>query len=372
MIYKPLVFPVRTPFELECGLNLPELDIAYCTYGALNASRDNVIWICHALTASANAADWWSGLFGKGQPFDPEKHFIVCANILGSCYGSTGPSSINPLTGETYGRDFPLITIRDMVKAHKMLCGHLGIEKIQLLIGGSMGGQQALEWAVEEPEFIGYLCLLATNAQHSPWGIAFNEAQRMALEADPTLAKAHPEAGRKGLEAARAVAMLSYRHYQAYSQTQLETDGDKLSGFKASSYQRYQGHKLFQRFDPLAYISLSKSMDTHNIGRGRGGVEKALAGVKAKTLVIGIQTDVLFPPDEQALIARFIPGAAFQIIESLYGHDGFLVEFAKIERLIRPFLQNKPLKSRYKDGALPYKRTKAFRNPKALPGSESF
>ncbi len=366
------ILQIREPFELECGVSLPELEIAYCTYGALNTAGDNVIWICHALTASANAADWWSGLFGVGKPFDPDKYFIVCANILGSCYGSTGPSSINPSTGEPYGRSFPLITIRDMVKAHRLLRDRLGISNIHLLIGGSMGGQQALEWAVEEPGFIGYLCILATNAQHSPWGIAFNEAQRMALEADPTLENAHPEAGRKGLEAARAVAMLSYRHYQAYSKTQVETDEDKLSGFKASSYQRYQGHKLFQRFDPLAYISLSRSMDTHNVGRGRGGVEKALAGVKAKTLVIGIQTDVLFPPDEQAFIARHIPGAGFRLIESLYGHDGFLVEFEKIESLIRPFLQNKPLKTRYKNTIAPYKRTKAFRNPKALPGSESF
>mgnify|MGYP002078317932 CR=1 FL=1 len=366
-------FHISGPFELECGASLPEVQIAYRTYGVLNPDADNVTWICHALTASADADNWWAGLFGPGNIFDPEKQFIVCANILGSCYGTTGPASENPGTGRPYGKEFPLITIQDMVKVHRLLRDHLGIKKVELLIGGSMGGQQALEWAVTEPDFIRNLVVLATNAKHSPWGIAFNEAQRMALEADPTLLEnGLPEAGRKGLEAARAVAMLSYRHYQAYSKTQVEPDGDKLSDFRASSYQRYQGSKLYKRFEPLSYISLSRSMDTHNVGRGRGGVEKALSSVKARTLVIGIETDVLFPPNEQEFIAGHVPGANFQVIDSLYGHDGFLVEFTKIAALIRPFLAGKSLKTRTKSGSKAYKSKKRLRNPKALPGSESF
>ena len=366
-------FHISGPFELECGAALPEVQIAYRTYGALNPDADNVIWICHALTASADADNWWAGLFGPGNIFDPEKQFIVCANILGSCYGTTGPASVNPETGRPYGKEFPLITIQDMVKVHRLLRDHLGIRKIRLLIGGSMGGQQALEWAVTEPDFIQNLVVLATNAKHSPWGIAFNEAQRMALEADPTLLENElPEAGRKGLEAARAVAMLSYRHYQAYSKTQVEHDSEKLDDFRASSYQRYQGSKLYKRFEPLSYISLSRSMDTHNVGRGRGGVEKALGAIQARTLVVGIETDVLFPPNEQEFIAEHIPGASYQVIDSLYGHDGFLVEFTKIAALIRPFLAGKPLKSRSKTGSKAYKSKKRLRNPKALPGSESF
>lgn len=315
-----------SPFPLEAGAQLPELNIAYSTYGSLNEKQDNVIWICHALTANAEAADWWNGLVGEGKLFDPAKNFIVCANILGSCYGTTGPMSINPVTGKRYGADFPLITIRDMVSAHQLLRAHLGINHIHLAIGGSMGGQQVLEWAYAEPYLFDKLVLLATNARHSPWGIAFNEAQRMAIEADPTIYHEGPEAGKKGLSAARAVAMLSYRHYQTYGATQSEEDEAKLDQFKASSYQQYQGLKLFNRFNVLSYLSLSRSMDSHHLGRGRGSIEEALSQIKTETLVIGIKSDILFPTEEQSFIATHIPRAKFVTIDSLYGHDGFLIE----------------------------------------------
>lgn len=326
------------PFSLEAGAVLPRLTIAYSTYGQLNAARDNVIWICHALTANSEAEEWWPGLVGRGFALDPDRYFIICANILGSCYGTTGPDERQPDTGRPYGRDFPLISTRDMARAHELLRRYLGIGRIKLLIGGSLGGQQALEWAIARPQQFDKLCALATNAQHSPWGIAFNEAQRMALLADRTFGTDAPEAGRAGLEAARAIAMLSYRHYRTYETSQQETDADKLDGFRAASYQRYQGYKLWKRFSPLAYYSLSKTMDAHHVGRGRGSIAEALAGIQADTLVIGIDTDVLFPLEEQALLTRYIPSSRLEVIHSDYGHDGFLTEAAPVGRLLEPFL----------------------------------
>src|SRR3954469_11395801 len=219
-------------FQLECGKSLPSIDIAYSTYGTLNEAKDNVIYVCHALTANADVAGWWPGMVGDDSVFNPQKYFIVCANLLGSCYGSTGPSSINPETNEKYGANFPLLTVRDLVKAHQLLAQHLQLKSIHLLCGGSLGGQQAMEWAIMEPSFIKHLFLMATNPRHSAWGIAFNEAQRMALEG-----------GDKGLEAARAIAMLSYRSYSMYENTQTDLE-EKLDDFRAASYQRYQGMKL--------------------------------------------------------------------------------------------------------------------------------
>ena len=330
------------PFSLDCGEVLPEVDIAYCTYGKLNATGTNVIWVFHALTGNADALDWWDGLIGDGLLFDPKKYFLVCANVLGSCYGSTCPSSINPVTQKAYHKDFPLVTVKDMVKAHQILKEHLGIDKIYLGIGGSMGGQQLLEWAVMEPTAFEIIIPMATNARMSAWGIAFNESQRMALEADQTLYDIHPEAGNKGLEAARAIAMISYRHYQTYKDSQ-QDESDPLDNFRASSYQRYQGLKLRKRFEPLSYLSLSKSMDSQNIGRGRGGIETALLRVQAKTLIIGINSDVLFPVIEQELLSRYINGAQLEVIDSIYGHDGFLIEYGQLTYILSQFLLDYPM-----------------------------
>lgn len=356
------------PFKLESGAELAELNIAYCTYGNLNARQDNVVWICHALTANADAADWWNGLVGDGKLFDPKAHFIVCANIIGSCYGTTGPASINPATGRAYGPDFPLVTIRDMVGAHQLLQEHLGIRSIKLAIGGSMGGQQVLEWAIADPELFENIVLLATNAQHSPWGIAFNEAQRMAITADPTIYDDSPEAGQRGIEAARAIAMLSYRHYQTYQKTQSEETDEKIDGFRASSYQRYQGLKLHKRFNVLSYLALSKAMDSHNVGRGRGGVELSLSQITAKTLAIGIETDLLFPVSEQERIATHIPNARLEVIGSVFGHDGFLIESETIEKLVLPMFNGhwqKGVSKKKLNGQGPLDKL-------ALPGSEKF
>ncbi|HMQ49377.1 MAG TPA: homoserine O-acetyltransferase [Saprospiraceae bacterium] len=328
---------IKAPFQLESGQVLPELQIAYTTYGQLSKKGDNVIWVCHALTANSEVHDWWEGLFGAGNLLDPERYFIVCANMIGSCYGSTFAGSLNPLNGQVYGADFPLITIKDMVAAHELLRQHMGISHIHLAIGGSMGGQQVLEWAVEKPALFGHICLLATNAAHSPWGIAFNEAQRMALEVGLQTGDSAMMA--KSLEAARAIAMLSYRSYRSYQNRQQEAVLEKIDDFKAASYQRYQGLKLQKRFDFQAYWSLSKSMDSHHVGRGRGGVEAALKRVKARTLVIGIASDILFPVEEQLTIANGIRYSRLEIIDSIYGHDGFLIEHQTISELVHSLLR---------------------------------
>jgi len=333
----PSVFTLTTPLALESGATLPEVRVAYHTAGTLNATRDNVIWVCHALTANADVLSWWPGLFGPGCHFDPADWFIVCANILGSCYGSTGPlTPVAAGAGPLY-QEFPLVTVRDMVAAHEQLRQHLGLAKIHTLIGGSLGGQQALEWAVQQPAAFEHLVVLATSARHSPWGIAFNEAQRLAIFADPTYYAATPDGGQAGLQAARAVALLSYRSYDAYARSQAEPDAEKLTDFRASSYQQYQGAKLVARFDAYSYVALSRAMDSHNVGRGRGGEEAALGLIRARTLVIGITSDVLFPPAEQQQLARHIPGAQYAEMDSGFGHDGFLIETAQITHLLERF-----------------------------------
>lgn len=324
-------------FALDSGEVLPELEIGYCTYGTFEPHKKNVLWVFHALTGNADALDWWDGLIGEGLLFDPKNYFIVCANVLGSCYGSTCPSSVNPKTEKPYLKDFPLITIRDVVRGHQILKQHLGIKEIQIGIGGSLGGQQLMEWAVLEPDLFKVIIPIATNAKFSPWGIALNEAQRMALEADPTLYHQHPEAGFKGLEAARAIAMASYRHYNTYDASQ-QDEVSKIDDFRASSYQRYQGIKLRKRFEPLAYYTLTKAMDSHDVGRDRAGTEAALLRVTAKTLVVGITTDILFPVREQEYLAQYIKHASLEIIESDYGHDGFLIEYGQLTYIISQFL----------------------------------
>lgn len=365
---------IPKPFPLEAGGELEAITIAYTTQGRMSADRDNVVWVFHALTANAAPEEWWPGLVGEGKLLDPNLYYIVCANMLGSCYGSTGASNVRPSSGQPYGRDFPLISIRDMVQAHDLLREHLGIETIRLGIGGSMGGQQLLEWAVQAPKRFDNICVLATNAQHSPWGIAFNEAQRMALLADPTLYEDSPTAGHHGLAAARAVAMLSYRNYRTYDLTQREQEGvEKIDDFRASSYQRYQGHKLVKRFKPVEYLTLSWAMDSHNLGRGRGGCERALARITANALVIGIQSDVLFPVEEQAFLARYIPKASLEIIDSTYGHDGFLIEFERIAHLLRPFVERTIVLSEH-NGYPKLQQPDSFGQlqRQALPGSEPF
>ncbi len=334
-------FTYKNNFVLESGQVLKNLTIQYSTLGKLNSRKDNVIWVCHALTANSEVHTWWYGLVGEGKFFNPEKHFIICANILGSCYGTSGPLDVNPKTGKQYFLEFPKVTIRDMVNAHIVLKEELGISKIHSCLGGSLGGQQAMEWAIIAPDTIENLILLATNAFHSPWGIAFNESQRMAIQADKTWQECREDAGQEGLKAARAIALLSYRNYNTYVSTQKETDENKLDNYKASSYQNYQGLKLVNRFNCHSYLYLSKAMDSHHVGRGRGGAEVALKAIKSNTLVIGIKTDILFPVCEQIFLAQNIIGAEYQEIDSLYGHDGFLIETEKIAHILQDFYKRK-------------------------------
>lgn len=331
-------YTYKKRFTLESGLSLPQLEIAYHTYGRLNADRSNVIWVVHALTANSDVFDWWPGLFGNGDLFNPEEHFIVCANNLGSCYGTTGPLSINPDTKEPWYGYFPQITIRDMARVLELLRQHLNLERIHTLIGGSQGGQIAQEWALDQPELAQNLVLIATNAQHSPWGVAFNESQRLAIKADRTYFSNLANGGEKGLQAARSIALLSYRNYHTYHSTQQYTGATQINNHPAASYQRYQGEKLVKRFNAYAYVRLSEAMDSHHIARDRAySVETVLREITARTLVIGLSSDLLFPPAEQKLLAKGIPGAVFHEIDSLYGHDGFLIETEQLAALIRAF-----------------------------------
>lgn len=316
---------INKTLPLENGMQLVEPTIAYHTYGEYRKGVTPVIWVCHALTANSDVADWWASIFGSNKILNPQQYFIVCANNLGSCYGSSSPITHKVGSSKKYGNDFPPITVRDTVAANILLKNELAIDEIFLLIGGSMGGQQAMEWAIQAPNTIKNLVLLATNAKHSAWGIAFNEAQRMAIAC-----------GKDGLEVARAIAMLSYRNYEMYERTAkpFETVGN----YGAASYQRHQGEKLALRFDATCYHILSSAMDSHDVGRGRPSASHALAQITANTLVIGITTDILFPVKEQMYLQQHIANATIQLIDSPYGHDGFLTEGEKINEIILSFV----------------------------------
>ncbi len=339
------VFNYENPFTLESGVTLPGYHLAYTTHGKLNADKKNVVWIFHALTANSNPLEWWPGLVGDGKFFDPAKYFIICANKPGSPYGSISPLSVNPQTNQLYYHDFPVFTIRDMIRTFQHLKDHLGIRKIFIALGGSTGGMQLLEWAIEEPELFEHIVPIATNAILSPWAIAFNASQRMAIEADATWLERRADAGQKGLAAARSIALLSYRYYNGYDITQprdksFVTLGNDVT-YAADNYQRYQGLKLVNRFNAICYYRLSQSMDSHDVGKNRGGVEKALRRITAKTLVIGITSDVLYPITEQEYLQKKILGAELLSISSDFGHDGFLLEYEKIETALKRFIEGK-------------------------------
>lgn len=334
-------FHYNQPFPLQAGGSLDGFQLRYSTLGKVSPARDNIIWVCHALTGSSDFTSWWKDLFSEGGAFDPRHYFIICANMLGGCYGSTGPLSPDPGTGKPYFHAFPTITNRDVVRAFDLLRQHLKIDQVHTLIGGSLGGQQVLEWAIEQPSVFRHIVPIACNAQHSPWGIAFNEAQRLAIEADPTWKEDERRAGTEGLKAARAIGMISYRHYDIFAKTQAEKASDKVDNFRAASYQRYQGQKLADRFNAFSYWILSKVMDSHHVGRGRGTIEEALAQITARALVIGIQSDLLFPIHEQRFLAHHIPQAQVEVIHSPYGHDGFLVEFDQLNTILKHFYREK-------------------------------
>lgn len=320
------VLEISQTIDLEFGEKLENISITYHSSGKLSDKKDNVIWVFHALTADSNCENWWKGLIGENCLFNPEEHFIVCANILGSCYGTTGPTSL----------DFPSISIRDMVNCHKLLAEHLGIKNIKVGLGGSMGGYQALEWAYQSPTLFENLVLIATSAKESEWGIAIHEAHRQALKADRTFGENTDNSGRQGLKAARSFGMIQYRSYESYKILQAEDDINRNNDYKAASYIDYQSEKFINRFSPYSYYTLLSAMDTHNLARNRTpDLESSLDQITGNVLVIGINSDYLCPTNEQKLIVEHVRNGVYKEISSIYGHDGFLVESEKISRVIK-------------------------------------
>lgn len=328
-------------FDFEAGGSIDSLKVVYhCSDREWQKDDERkVIWICHALTANSDAQDWWPELVGPGKLFDTEKYFVICANMLGSAYGSSGPASINPATDSPYYFDFPKVTVRDIVRANDLVRKHLGIPRIDLMVGGSIGGFQSVEWSIMEPDIFDKVVFIACSARVTPWLTAWEESQRLALEADPTFREcASLRGGEIGLRCARSIALISYRSYAGYNATQAEQDEDCMFADRAGSYQRYQGKKLSDRFDAYSYYYLSDSVNSNNVGRGRGGVKAALATIKADCTVIGIDSDGLFPVEEQKMIAEAVTGAKYFEITSKFGHDGFLLENDQLTEIIAPLL----------------------------------
>ncbi len=355
---RPRVATVTTPerpLRLEYGGVLTEVCVTFETYGELNAAKDNTVLLCHALTGSAHAAGvqhkgevpgWWDPLIGPGKPIDTREHFVVCANVLGGCYGTTGPSSPNPATGEPYRLTFPRYTIRDIVRVQARLLDILGVDSVRAVVGGSMGGMQALEWATTHPERVRGLVSIAVGARHSAWAIGLNEVARRAITSDPTWQGGgyppgtQPEAG---LGLARAVAMLSYRSVDSleakFGRERVSASRDLLGrSFEIESYLDYQGVKLVKRFDANTYLYLTKAMDDHDLAEGRGRLRDVLKKITMPSLVVGISSDVLYPEAEVRALAEGLPNAEYARIGSPHGHDAFLIEFPQVAARLRRFL----------------------------------
>lgn len=324
---------------LESRVVLPQVTVAYRTWGRLNTERDNAVLVCHALTGSADADDWWSGLFGPGRALDPDRDFIVCSNVLGSCYGSTGPTSLSPATGERYGSGFPRVTVRDLVQVQAKLLDALGVEDLALVLGGSLGGMQALEWAALYPERVHGFAAISVGARQSPWCIGLSEAQRHAIYSDARWRGGgydplDPPTG--GLAAARMMALCSYRHWDEFA-ARFGREIDVAGSFQVQSYLRHQGSKFVQRFDANTYVTLTRIMDSHDLGRGRGGIEAALAAIEVPALIVGSKSDVLYTPAEQRELAQHLPRSELAILDSPHGHDAFLIDTDALDLLLREF-----------------------------------
>lgn len=383
------------PFRLETGYELPKAQLRYMTYGTLNPTRDNVLVVCHALTGNANVHTWWGNMVGPGQALDTQKYFIVCANILGSCYGSTGPSSVYTVEkgmggarSQKYGMNFPDVSVQDTVRLQlHMLQDELKVQRIACVIGGSFGGMQALEFALQagtaQSPFAMYcprvkqrvpwvqsVIPMACGAAHTAWQIAISEVQRQAIYADPKWKDGNPsmdDPPLSGLSVARQIGMISYRTPKAYemkfgrrqrsdesqnSTTSIEQEQNNkvvinssnpygsMAKWEVKSYLEYQGSKFLSRFDPITYIKLTEQMDSHDVGRNRGGKEVALANVKIPALVMGIDSDVLYPLWEQQELATLLPNCDFKVIHSDAGHDGFLLEQEQVASHITHFLNS--------------------------------
>ena len=310
---------------LERGGDFKELVLHYRVKGDL--VNEPVVWVFHALTANDDPTDWWPGLFGPDGLYG-EGYAIVCANVLGSPYGSSNPGN-HALSGQK----FPIVTVRDTVNAQLLLAQHLGLNHIHTLIGGSFGGYQALEFAIGFEGSVEHLILLATGAEEMPWNKAIHEAQRLAMEADPTLWTGD---GSRGLQAARGIGMLNYRTTIQFNLAQKDSE-EALGNYRAPSYIRYQGEKLVRRFDAPSYYRLTQQLDTHHVGRGRGGIQNALSKLDAKALVLGFDSDVLIPVSVQRTLTDALPLADLKVLKSAFGHDGFLLEYEQITKEILEF-----------------------------------
>ena len=359
--------------QLDCGETLVDAQLRYRSWGTLNEKKDNAIVVCHALTGNAALDDWWGSFLGDGLPFDTSKYFIVCSNLLGSCYGTTGPTSINPATGEKYGPDFPLVTVRDAVRLQKlMLREQEGVKSVKCVIGGSLGGMQTLEWLFDDNDplhqegdapYVRSAIPMACGLYHHTWQIATSELQRQALYADPNFLNGNYEKQpATGLSLARQIAMVSYRSHQAYDDKfgrrrvneagdEVEEVGESLDApFSVEKYLTYQGEKFISRFDANSFLTLTRLMDTHNIGRDRGNTTDADGNVRGSVAeaanslvqpvhVVGIDSDALYPISEQEDLAKALPFSELSIIRNNDGHDGFLLAQDAIAPIIRAFLE---------------------------------
>jgi homoserine O-acetyltransferase len=334
----PRVHVLETPLELESGEVLDRVTVAYRSWGRLSPARDNAVVVCHALTGSADADLWWDDLIGPGKALDPDRDFVVCTNVLGSCYGTTGPTSPRSGASSKWGPDFPSITVRDMVEVQRRMLDALDVCQVRLVIGGSLGGMQTLEWALSDGR-VRAAVVIAASARHSAWCIAQSEAQRAAIAADPRWAdgyyKPHlqPTAG---LAAARMMAMCSYRSPKSFD-SRFGRSADSGDEFQISSWLAHHGRELVNRFDANSYVALTRAMDRHDVGRDRCGVEQALGALSIPVLVVSIDSDGLYPPVEQEELARLIRDSELYSIHSPDGHDAFLIETADLEDRVRAF-----------------------------------
>ena len=352
-----------TPGELalESGEKLGPVMLAYETYGKLNDDRSNAILVFHALSGDAHAAGyhegedrpgWWDNMIGPGRAFDTDKYFVICSNVIGGCKGSTGPSSLNPLSGRPYGLDFPHITVRDMVDAQAKLIDHLGIGKLLCVAGGSMGGMQALQWAVSYPGRVRSAIPIATAARHSPQQIAFNEVGRQAIMADPNWNGGDYYDGQpptRGLAVARMVGHITYMSDESMADKFGRRFRDRARGvkfepdFEVEGYLQYRGDNFVKRFDANSYLYITKALDYFDLGNGKG-LENVLKGVSAKFLVVAFKSDWLYPAYQSRDIVRACKlagvDATYCELNSTYGHDAFLIETAEQQYLVKHFIAN--------------------------------